>query len=148
VGSNWAAQDLRPAKGTASVVTYLLGRYRIIERRAAMTARFRRSSLRYQSRRDPQTALRQRKRELAETRVRLGYRRLLVLLRREGWDVGKHRLYRVYSEEGLALRRKCPSRHRRRCMRAAAAVGGAECRATREACSLIGRGLSQIATIG
>ena len=57
------------------------------------------------------TALRQRMRELAQTRVRFGYRRLRVLLRREGWDVGKERFYRVYTEEGLALRRKRPWRH-------------------------------------
>jgi putative transposase len=57
------------------------------------------------------TSLRQRLRELAQTRVRFGYRRLHVLLRREGWQVGKERLYRVYIEEGLALRRKRPWRH-------------------------------------
>jgi len=34
--------------------------------------------------------------------VRFGYRRLLVLMHREGWEVGKHRFYRVYTEEGLA----------------------------------------------
>lgn len=50
--------------------------------------------------------LRQRMRELEQTRVRFGYRRLLVLLRREGWDLGKKRCYRLYIEEGLALRRK------------------------------------------
>src|SRR3982074_962433 len=49
--------------------------------------------------------------DLARTRVRFGYRRLLVLLRREGWDVGKERFYRLYTEEGLALRRKRPWRH-------------------------------------
>ena len=56
-------------------------------------------------------ALRQRIRELAQTRVRFGYRRLLVLLRREGWELGKKRCYRLYAEEGLALRRKRPWRH-------------------------------------
>ena len=71
------------------VMRYLMGRYGVSERRACLTARFWRSSLRYQSRRDPLTALRQRMRELAQTRVRFGYRRLLVLLRREGWEVGK-----------------------------------------------------------
>jgi transposase InsO family protein len=76
-----------------------MGRYEVSQRRAAMAARFHRSSLRYQSQRDPLTALRQRMRELAQSRVRFGYRRLLVLLRREGWDVGKKRLYRVYTEE-------------------------------------------------
>jgi putative transposase len=56
-------------------------------------------------------ALRQRVRELAQARVRFGYRRILLLLQREGWEVGKNRLYRVYCEEGLALRRKRPWRH-------------------------------------
>lgn len=93
------------------VVQYLMGRYQVSERRATLSARFCRSSLRYRSCRDPQTALRQRLRELAQTRVRFGYRRLLVLLRREGWELGTHRLYRVYTEEGLALRRKRPWRH-------------------------------------
>jgi putative transposase len=93
------------------VMRYLMGRYGVSERRACRTARFWRSSLRYQSRRDPLTALRGRIRELAHARIRFGYRRLLGLLRREGWEVGKHRLYRLYVEEGLALRRKRPWRH-------------------------------------
>jgi len=46
--------------------------------------------------------VRQRLRELAQTRVRFGYRRLLVLMRREGWELGKKRLYRLYTEEGLS----------------------------------------------
>jgi putative transposase len=70
-----------------------------------------RSLVYYRSRKDPLTALRDRMRELARTRVRFGYRRLLVLLRREGWELGKERFYRVYTEEGLALRRKRPWRH-------------------------------------
>jgi len=40
-----------------------------------------------------------------------GYRRIYILLRREGWDVGKSRFYRVYCEENLGLRRKRPWRH-------------------------------------
>lgn len=43
--------------------------------------------------------------------VRFGYRRIYMLLRREGWDVGKDRFYRVYCEENLGLRRKRPWRH-------------------------------------
>ena len=78
-----------------------MGRYEVSERRATRAARFCLSSIRYQSRRDPLTALRQRMRELAQTRVRFGYRRLLVLLRREGWTLGKKRCYRLYIEEGL-----------------------------------------------
>lgn len=68
-----------------------MGRYQIRERRAAAAARFHRSSLHYQSQRDLMMALRQRARELPQMRVRFGYRRLIVLLRREGWDLGKHR---------------------------------------------------------
>lgn len=65
----------------------------------------------YRSRMNPLTELRQRMPELALARLRFGYRRIYVLLRREGWDVGKDRFYRVYCEENLGLRRKCPWRH-------------------------------------
>jgi putative transposase len=59
---------------------------------------------RYQSRRDPPSELRLRLRELASSRVRYGYRRLAVLLRREGWNVNTKRVYRLYREEGLQVR--------------------------------------------
>jgi len=65
-----------------------------------------RASLRYQGHRDPQEALRMRMRELAAARVRFGYRRLTVLLRREGWSVNAKRIYRLYTEEGLTVRTK------------------------------------------
>jgi putative transposase len=45
-------------------------------------------------------------RDLAAARVRYGYRRLHVLLRREGWRVNHKRVYRLYRLEGLGLRRK------------------------------------------
>jgi putative transposase len=61
---------------------------------------------RYRLRRDPQEALRQRLRELAAVRVRFGYRRLTVLLRREGWQVNAKRIYRLYGLEGLVVRTK------------------------------------------
>lgn len=50
--------------------------------------------------------------ELAAVRVRYGYRRLHVLLRREGWPVNAKRIYRLYSEEGLTIRAKTPRRKR------------------------------------
>jgi len=65
-----------------------------------------RSSHRYRSRRDPQDALRRRLKEVAATYVRYGYRRLTVLLRREGWKVNAKRIYRLYNEEGLTVRTK------------------------------------------
>jgi putative transposase len=69
-----------------------------------------RSSYAYKSRRDAQAHLRKRIREIAETRVRYGYRRVHVLLRREGWKLNHKRTYRLYKEEGLCLRRKTPRR--------------------------------------
>jgi transposase InsO family protein len=49
---------------------------------------------------------------LAAVCVRYGYRRLHVLLRREGWPVNHKRIYRLYSEEGLSIRTKLPRRKR------------------------------------
>lgn len=69
-----------------------------------------RSSHRYQSTKDEQAALRMRLKELAATRVHYGYRRLHILLRREGWDVNAKRIYRIYREEKLSLRTKKPKR--------------------------------------
>ena len=43
-------------------------------------------------------------------RIRYGYRRLHVLLRREGWSLGKDQTYRLYTEENLQLRSKRPRR--------------------------------------
>ncbi len=60
--------------------------------------------MRYERHRDRQEALRVRLRELAGSRVRYGYRRLTVLLRREGWQVNAKRIYRLYTEEGLIVR--------------------------------------------
>jgi putative transposase len=69
-----------------------------------------RSTYHYRSRRPSQAALRKRIRELAETRVRYGYRRIHVLLLREGWQVNHKLVYRLYVEEGLQIRNKRPKR--------------------------------------
>ena len=95
-----------------TVVSYLGTAYPISERRACRTVRCARATYRYQSHRDPRTALRQRIRELAQTRVRYGYRKIRVLLTREGWAVGKHLVYRLYREEGLTLRQRPPRRRK------------------------------------
>ena len=57
--------------------------------------------------------LRIRLRELAEERRRWGYRRLHILLQREGWAVNSKRVYRIYVEEKLLVRRR--KRRRRIC---------------------------------
>jgi putative transposase len=51
-------------------------------------------------------------RDIAETRIHYGYRRIHVLLRREGWTVNAKRVYRLYVDEALGLRRKKPKRRR------------------------------------
>jgi putative transposase len=51
-------------------------------------------------------------RELAQVRMRYGYRRLHVLLRREGWLLGRELAYRLYTEESLQLRSKRPRRRK------------------------------------
>ena len=71
---------------------------------------------RYRSRKPLQEALRARLRTLAATHVRYGYRRLTVLLRREGWHVNAKRVYRLYDQEELKVRsveRKKISRRQR-----------------------------------
>lgn len=102
---------MRPAV-RRDVVAHLRVAYDISERRACKTTGFERSSQRYRSARDPQTALRIRLKDLAAVRVRYGYRRLHVLLRREGWAVNHKRVYRLYNEEGLSIRAKLPRRKR------------------------------------
>jgi putative transposase len=54
--------------------------------------------------------LRKRIRELAEVRVSYGYKRIHILLQREGWKVNHKRVYRLYRMEGLAMRTKKPRR--------------------------------------
>ena len=80
--------------------------YAISERRSCGLLGQGRSTYRYQSYADVQVELRQRLRELAASRIRFGYRRLHVLLRREGWVVNHKRVYRLYVEEGLEMRTK------------------------------------------
>ncbi len=51
-------------------------------------------------------------RDIAATRVRYGYRRIHVPLRRESWTLGRNAVWRLYREEGLALRSKRPRRRK------------------------------------
>jgi putative transposase len=79
-------------------------------RRACRALPVDRSTYHYRSRRAGQAQLSERIREIAATRVRYGYRRIHVLLRREGWRVNPKRVYRLYREMGLQLRNKTPKR--------------------------------------
>jgi putative transposase len=79
-------------------------------RRACGLLRIDRSLYTYKSRRGDQAGLRKRIKEITETRVRYGYRRVHVLLRREGWVVNPKRIYRLYKEMDLQIRNKVPKR--------------------------------------
>jgi putative transposase len=102
---------VRPAARRA-LVHWAREAYQVSERRACRAVGVERSMVRYRSRRPSQHPLRTRLRELAGVRLRAGYQQLHVLLRREGWRVNHKRVYRLYTEEGLALRRRRPRRHR------------------------------------
>ena len=56
--------------------------------------------------------IRRRIEEIASVRIRYGYRRIHVLLRREGWKVNHKRVHRIYCLAGLNLRAKRPKRRR------------------------------------
>ena len=90
------------------------------ERHACGQMEIVRAMVRYRSRAtrfaEANQRLRVRLRELAEDRRRWGYRRLHVLLKREGWKVNSKRVYRIYVEEKLIVRRR--RRRRRICAQA------------------------------
>lgn len=79
-------------------------------RRGCRVLDFDTSSYHYKSRRTGQAGLERRIKEICETRVRYGYRRVHVLLRREGWMVNMKKTRRIYNELGLQLRNKHPKR--------------------------------------
>ena len=91
---------------------YLTTHWGVSQRRACGLVAQPRSSQRYARRMDGREALRRRMRELANTRVRYGYRRIHVLLRREGWTLGRSQAYRLYVQEQLQLRSKLPKRRK------------------------------------
>lgn len=79
-------------------------------RKACQALRIDRSLYTYKSMRGEQAGLKQRIKEICETRVRYGYRRVHVLLVREGWAINMKRTRRLYNELGLQLRNKTPKR--------------------------------------
>ena len=87
-------------------VAHLCGMLEVSERRACRIVAADRKMIRYRFRRPPDTELRTRLRELANQRRRFGYRRLFILLRAEGEPSGVNRIYRLYREEGLAVRKR------------------------------------------
>ncbi|WP_259234917.1 IS3 family transposase [Bradyrhizobium elkanii] len=89
-----------------AAVAHLEAEMGLSERRACSIVGADRKMIRYCSRRPPDIELRARLRELANKRRRFGYRRLFVLLRREGEPSGINRVHRLYREEGLTVRKR------------------------------------------
>ena len=87
-------------------VAHLRSAFELSERRVCRIIGCVRMTVRYHSRRPDDADLRQRLRALAHERRRFGYRRLHVLLRREGFQVNHKRLFRLYREERLMVRRR------------------------------------------
>ena len=84
----------------------VMERHGLSQRHACRLVGLDRSTLRYQRKRPDDAALRQRLRELAAERRRFGYRRLGWMLQREGHAMNHKKLYRLYREEQLMVRRR------------------------------------------
>ncbi len=102
---------VKPGK-RREAVAYLVHCHGQSERRACGVLRHSRATQRYTSKARDQSPLRIRLRDLALARPRYGYRRLHVLLRREGWPVNVKRVWRHYKLLELNLRRKVGRRKR------------------------------------
>lgn len=92
------------------LVDEVRGEWQVSIRKACAALEFDRSTYHYKSRRSGQAALETRIREICHARVPYGYRRVHVLLRREGWRHGQNKTRRIYRELGLQLRNDAPKR--------------------------------------
>lgn len=91
-------------------VRQLQVRFAVSERRAAQLVGISRTTVRYQQRTRDDTSIRERLHALAIERPRFGYRRLHVLLRRDGILINHKRVYRLYRAAGLTVRRRMRKR--------------------------------------
>jgi transposase InsO family protein len=96
---------VRPA-AKREAVAHLRSVLQMSERRACTLVAADRKMIRYRSKRPPEAELRARLRDLANQRRRFGYRRLFILLREQGEPSGVNRIYRLYREEGLTVRKR------------------------------------------
>ncbi|MCF2446928.1 IS3 family transposase [Dyadobacter sp. CY345] len=104
-------KPLRPAQ-KRTLAASLMKNYQVAVIRACSVVCLQRSCWYYKPHRRDDAAIRHRIKEIAQVRIRYGYQRIHVLLRREGWRDNHKRVYRVYKEEGLNLRSKRPRRSR------------------------------------
>ncbi len=104
-----SAKALRPGR-KRKLVSVICEEWKVSIRRACAALEFDRSTFHYRSRKRDQAGIEARIKAICETRVRYGYRRVHVMLQREGWDINIKRTYRIYNEMGLQLRNKTPKR--------------------------------------
>lgn len=89
-----------------NMVSHLVSEHGLSQRRACRLAGLNLSTWQYRSIKQTVTGLRERIVELAGERRRFGYRRLYILLRREGWLINHKAVHRIYREEGLQVRKR------------------------------------------
>jgi putative transposase len=92
------------------MIDFVRDAFRVSIRKACRAIPACRGTYNYRSRRTEQAPLMKRIREIAKTRMRYGYRRIAVLLRREGWHVNVKRVHRLYRLQVLRMRLKPPRR--------------------------------------
>lgn len=85
---------------------HLIGKFKKSQRRVCRAIGLARSSCRYTTKKPPDTELRSKIKQIAERYRRYGYRRVHVLVRREGLKVNHKKIYRLYREEGLKIQRR------------------------------------------
>jgi putative transposase len=98
-----AKKSLRPAR-RRMLACWIRGQFDISVLRACRLAQFSRAAYYRRSTMRDSTGLQLRIRDIAHARPRFGYRRITVLLRREGWHVNYKRVHRLYQLEGLQVR--------------------------------------------
>src|SRR5437016_4977675 len=100
-----ALKKLVVPAGLRAVVSYVEVEYQMSERHACRLMGLGRTTHRYRARKaERDSELRARLKKLAAKRMRFGYRRLTAMLVREGMPTKLKRVYRLYREEGLAMR--------------------------------------------
>ncbi len=87
-------------------VAHLVEVHQVSQRQACSALDVDRSTVRYQSRRNDDTELRNAMKAVAKERRRFGYRRLHVMVERQGWQVNHKKFRRIYREEKLQVRRR------------------------------------------
>lgn len=94
------------------MTVWLVDHYKVSINRACKCVQLARSVFYYKPDRRDDSLLRMRINEIAKTRIRYGFWRIYILLKREGFTDNHKRVYRIYREEGLNLRTKRPRKNR------------------------------------